>query len=136
MKHDLLVLWSFGCWHLCFHKIRHKVGPFRWNGSFDVFFAPPSTEKILCVFFSLFADKRRSMSNGAEGGKQQKAVYNPEEHEHGLLPVPLHFGRYMREKRINFQLPYDLWWLGENDLVSTDLLLWFSFFSKAFVACR
>ncbi|XP_060726377.1 histone-lysine N-methyltransferase ASH1L-like isoform X2 [Tachysurus vachellii] len=36
--------------------------------------------------------------------------YNPEEHEHGLFPAPLHVGKYLRVKRINFQLPYDIHW--------------------------
>ncbi|XP_058251113.1 histone-lysine N-methyltransferase ASH1L-like isoform X3 [Hemibagrus wyckioides] len=36
--------------------------------------------------------------------------YNPEEHEYGLLPAPLHVGKYLRVKRINFQLPYDIHW--------------------------
>ncbi len=58
------------------------------------------------------------MNSDGNGNKQQKLVYNVEDHEFGLLPEPLHFGRYMREKRIHFQLPYDLWWLSENALVS------------------
>ncbi|XP_036451885.1 histone-lysine N-methyltransferase ASH1L-like isoform X2 [Colossoma macropomum] len=37
--------------------------------------------------------------------------YNPEEHEHGLLPAPAHVGKYLRLKRIDFQLPYDVHWL-------------------------
>ncbi|XP_066539656.1 histone-lysine N-methyltransferase ASH1L-like isoform X2 [Hoplias malabaricus] len=37
--------------------------------------------------------------------------YDPEEHEHGLLPPPLHVGKYLRLKRIDFQLPYDIHWL-------------------------
>ncbi|KAG9276051.1 histone-lysine N-methyltransferase ASH1L isoform X1 [Astyanax mexicanus] len=37
--------------------------------------------------------------------------YDPEEHEHGLLPAPLHVGKYLRLKRIDFQLPYDIHWL-------------------------
>ncbi|XP_076826955.1 histone-lysine N-methyltransferase ASH1L-like isoform X2 [Brachyhypopomus gauderio] len=37
--------------------------------------------------------------------------YNPSEHEHGLLPPPLHVGKYLRLKRIDFQLPYDIHWL-------------------------
>ena len=57
------------------------------------------------------------MNSDGNGNKQQKLVYNPDDHEYGLLPEPLHFGRYMREKRIAFQLPYDLWWLSENGLV-------------------
>ncbi|KAI5106069.1 putative histone-lysine N-methyltransferase ASH1L isoform X1, partial [Silurus meridionalis] len=36
--------------------------------------------------------------------------YNPEEHQYGLLPAPLHVGKYLRVKRINFQLPYDIHW--------------------------
>ncbi|KAM9488214.1 histone-lysine N-methyltransferase ASH1L-like isoform 2-T3 [Clarias gariepinus] len=36
--------------------------------------------------------------------------YNPEDHEYGLLPAPLHVGKYLRVKRINFQLPYDIHW--------------------------
>ncbi|XP_067258954.1 histone-lysine N-methyltransferase ASH1L-like isoform X3 [Chanodichthys erythropterus] len=37
--------------------------------------------------------------------------YDPEEHEHGLLPAPLHVGKYLRLKRIDFQLPYDIYQL-------------------------
>ncbi|XP_050986550.1 histone-lysine N-methyltransferase ASH1L isoform X2 [Labeo rohita] len=35
--------------------------------------------------------------------------YDPEEHEHGLLPAPIHVGKYLRLKRIDFQLPYDIY---------------------------
>ncbi|KAI4874817.1 hypothetical protein NFI96_023755 [Prochilodus magdalenae] len=41
--------------------------------------------------------------------------YDPEEHEHGLLPAPLHVGKYLRLKRIDFQLPYDVHWLCAHD---------------------
>ncbi|CAH1134905.1 unnamed protein product [Ceutorhynchus assimilis] len=37
-------------------------------------------------------------------------VYNPEEHPFGLLPPPIHCGKSFRKKRIDFQLPYDIWW--------------------------
>ncbi|XP_026854883.2 histone-lysine N-methyltransferase ASH1L-like isoform X2 [Electrophorus electricus] len=37
--------------------------------------------------------------------------YNPAEHEYSLLPAPLHVGKYLRLKRIDFQLPYDIHWL-------------------------
>ncbi|XP_071965480.1 uncharacterized protein [Antedon mediterranea] len=30
----------------------------------------------------------------------------------GYLPRPIHVGRYLREKRRDFTLPYDLWWLS------------------------
>ncbi|KAG1973903.1 histone-lysine N-methyltransferase ASH1L [Pimephales promelas] len=35
--------------------------------------------------------------------------YDPDEHEHGLLPAPIHVGKYLRMKRIDFQLPYDIY---------------------------
>uniref|UniRef100_A0A671MCG6 Histone-lysine N-methyltransferase ASH1L-like n=1 Tax=Sinocyclocheilus anshuiensis TaxID=1608454 RepID=A0A671MCG6_9TELE len=35
--------------------------------------------------------------------------YDSEEHEHGLLPAPIHVGKYLRLKRIDFQLPYDIY---------------------------
>ncbi|XP_051574864.1 histone-lysine N-methyltransferase ASH1L-like isoform X3 [Myxocyprinus asiaticus] len=38
-------------------------------------------------------------------------LYDPEEHEHGLFPAPIHVGKYLRLKRIDFQLPYDIYWL-------------------------
>ncbi|XP_071051493.1 histone-lysine N-methyltransferase ash1 isoform X2 [Onthophagus taurus] len=39
-----------------------------------------------------------------------RLVYNPEEHPYGLLPAPYHCGKYLRCRKIPFQLPYDLWW--------------------------
>ncbi|XP_072536721.1 histone-lysine N-methyltransferase ASH1L-like isoform X4 [Salminus brasiliensis] len=44
--------------------------------------------------------------------------YNPEEHEHGLLPAPSHVGKYLRLKRIDFQLPYDIHWLCSHSELS------------------
>ena len=34
----------------------------------------------------------------------RKLVYDPAEHEHGLLPQPLHVGKYMRMTRKDFQV--------------------------------
>ena len=48
----------------------------------------------------------------------KSAPYNAAEHEHGLLPPPIHVGKYLREKRIDFTLPYDVFFLNENNLVS------------------
>nr|CAI5842004.1 unnamed protein product [Callosobruchus analis] len=42
--------------------------------------------------------------------KSSRLVYNPEEHPYGLLPPPYHCGKYLRCRKIPFQLPYDLWW--------------------------
>ena len=41
-------------------------------------------------------------------------AYNVEEHIHGLLPPPYYCGRQLRQKKEDFQLPYDLWWLHAN----------------------
>jgi histone-lysine N-methyltransferase ASH1L len=47
-----------------------------------------------------------------------KAIYNPEEHAHGLIPLPIHVGKYMAEKQVDFLLPYDIWWLHTHGQVS------------------
>ncbi|XP_068612945.1 uncharacterized protein [Brachionichthys hirsutus] len=41
--------------------------------------------------------------------------YTPEEHQHSILPAPIHVGKYLRLKRIHFQLPYDVMWLWQNN---------------------
>ncbi|XP_034030618.1 histone-lysine N-methyltransferase ASH1L-like [Thalassophryne amazonica] len=41
--------------------------------------------------------------------------YTPEEHEYNLLPAPIHVGKYLRLKRIHFQLPYDVMWLWQHN---------------------
>ncbi|XP_059195340.1 histone-lysine N-methyltransferase ASH1L-like isoform X2 [Centropristis striata] len=41
--------------------------------------------------------------------------YTPGEHEFSLLPAPIHVGKYLRLKRIHFQLPYDVMWLWQNN---------------------
>lgn len=47
--------------------------------------------------------------------KKEKLEYTPGEHEYGLLPAPIHVGKYLRQKRIDFQLPYDILWLWKHD---------------------
>ncbi|XP_066529786.1 histone-lysine N-methyltransferase ASH1L [Hoplias malabaricus] len=47
--------------------------------------------------------------------KKEKLEYIPGEHEYGLLPAPFHVGKYLRQKRIDFQLPYDILWLWKHD---------------------
>ncbi|KAL3215283.1 hypothetical protein MRX96_006554 [Rhipicephalus microplus] len=32
----------------------------------------------------------------------------------GLMPSPIHAGKYLRQKRADFQLSYDIWWLHKN----------------------
>ena len=43
--------------------------------------------------------------------------YQPNEHEFGLITPPIHVGKYLRERRVAFQLPYDIWWMHENNMV-------------------
>lgn len=52
----------------------------------------------------------RKVPNSDNSGKN-KMVYDPAEHPHGLLPPPYHCGKFLRQRTIPFQLPYDLWWL-------------------------
>ncbi|XP_034063918.1 histone-lysine N-methyltransferase ASH1L-like isoform X3 [Gymnodraco acuticeps] len=38
-----------------------------------------------------------------------------DEREYSLLPAPINVGKYLRLKRMNFQLPYDVMWLWQNN---------------------
>ncbi|XP_046489203.1 histone-lysine N-methyltransferase ash1 isoform X1 [Neodiprion pinetum] len=55
-------------------------------------------------------EPRKVLSSDNNSGKN-KMVYDPAEHPHGLLPPPYHCGKFLRQRKIPFQLPYDLWWL-------------------------
>jgi histone-lysine N-methyltransferase ASH1L len=41
-------------------------------------------------------------------------IYEPEEHEHGLLPPPFYCERILRRTKRDFQLPFDVWWLHQQ----------------------
>ncbi|XP_026226235.1 histone-lysine N-methyltransferase ASH1L-like isoform X3 [Anabas testudineus] len=60
----------------------------------DFFPSPPSQAQQIC---------RETME------------YTPGEHEYTLLPAPIHVGKYLRLKRIHFQLPYDVMWLWQHN---------------------
>ncbi|XP_073493362.1 histone-lysine N-methyltransferase ASH1L isoform X2 [Phyllobates terribilis] len=47
--------------------------------------------------------------------KKEKLEYVPREHEYGLLPAPIHIGKYLRHKRSDFQLPYDILWQWKHN---------------------
>ncbi|XP_078288124.1 histone-lysine N-methyltransferase ASH1L [Rhinoraja longicauda] len=47
--------------------------------------------------------------------KREKLEYVPGEHEFGLFPAPIHVGKYLRQKRIDFQLPYDILWQWKHN---------------------
>lgn len=42
--------------------------------------------------------------------RSKSLTYDPDEHEHGLLPAPYYCERFLRRTKRDFQLPYDLWW--------------------------
>ncbi|KAF5285438.1 hypothetical protein FQA39_LY16692 [Lamprigera yunnana] len=50
----------------------------------------------------------------AEAMSKTKIIYKPEEHPYGLFPPPQHCGKYLRCRKLPFQLPYDLWWQHTN----------------------
>ncbi|XP_012994836.2 histone-lysine N-methyltransferase ASH1L isoform X1 [Esox lucius] len=41
--------------------------------------------------------------------------YIPGEQDYRLLPAPIHVGKYLRMRRIDFQLPYDVMWLWSHN---------------------
>ncbi|XP_051013452.1 histone-lysine N-methyltransferase ASH1L isoform X1 [Acomys russatus] len=47
--------------------------------------------------------------------KREKLEYTPGEHEYGLFPAPIHVGKYLRQRRIDFQLPYDILWQWKHN---------------------
>lgn len=47
---------------------------------------------------------------------QSKTTYVKGE-ETSLLPPPIHFGKHFRETTVDFQLPYDIWWLYSREQV-------------------
>ncbi|KAM4014454.1 LOW QUALITY PROTEIN: histone-lysine N-methyltransferase ASH1L [Anomaloglossus baeobatrachus] len=47
--------------------------------------------------------------------KKERLEYVPREHEYGLLPAPIHIGKYLRHKRSDFQLPYDILWQWKHN---------------------
>ncbi|XP_017772176.1 PREDICTED: histone-lysine N-methyltransferase ash1 [Nicrophorus vespilloides] len=69
-----------------------------------------------CLLAGLFSDYYKEddetikMKRNEYVTTKTKLSYNPEEHPYGLLPAPYHCGKYLRCRKIEFQLPYDLWW--------------------------
>ncbi|GFW22367.1 histone-lysine N-methyltransferase ASH1L [Trichonephila clavipes] len=77
------------------------------------------------LYSSYFKQDVSSMKKSSSKKSRSREIkeYVPEDHECGLLPPPIHVGRYLREKRSEYKLPYDLWWLYKNkQLVYNDEL--------------
>ncbi|XP_043479533.1 histone-lysine N-methyltransferase ash1 [Leptopilina heterotoma] len=62
------------------------------------------------LFSDYFKEDEPRKVNNSDNGKN-KMIYDTSEHPHGLLPPPYHCGKFLRQRKIPFQLPYDLWWL-------------------------
>lgn len=75
---------------------------------------------FVCSFSPPRSSSKKPQCNKKSKSKEVKE-YNPEDFEFGLLPPPIHVGKYLREKRCEYKLPYDLWWLYKNKQVSSML---------------
>ncbi|KAG8179697.1 hypothetical protein JTE90_025653 [Oedothorax gibbosus] len=58
--------------------------------------------------------KPSSSSSSKKSRSREVKEYVPEDHEFGLMPPPIHVGKYLREKRSDYKLPFDLWWLHKH----------------------
>ncbi|BES87798.1 AWS [Nesidiocoris tenuis] len=50
--------------------------------------------------------------------KVKSLTYDKTEHENGLLPPPAYCAKWVRQRKIPFQLPYDIWWLHTHNQLS------------------
>ncbi|XP_074509668.1 uncharacterized protein LOC141778977 [Sebastes fasciatus] len=75
----------------------------------------PPRKKFLRA--GLYSDdyKTTDPPSQAQQSCRESMEYTPGENEYSLLPAPIHVGKYLRLKRIHFQLPYDVMWLWENN---------------------
>ncbi|XP_041708182.2 histone-lysine N-methyltransferase ASH1L-like [Coregonus clupeaformis] len=46
---------------------------------------------------------------------RERLEYTPGEQDYSLLPAPIHVGKYLRMRRIDFQLPFDVLWLFRHN---------------------
>ncbi|KAK0153526.1 Histone-lysine N-methyltransferase ASH1L [Merluccius polli] len=65
----------------------------------------------------LYSDDHKTTDSPTESNPTSRASveYTAGEREYSLLPAPLHVGKYLRLKRIDFQLPYDVLWLWRHN---------------------
>ncbi|XP_054638887.1 histone-lysine N-methyltransferase ASH1L-like isoform X2 [Dunckerocampus dactyliophorus] len=62
----------------------------------------------------LYSDDYKTTDPPSQLFSRGSTEYKPGEREYSLLPAPIHVGKYLRLKRINFQLPYDVMWLWQH----------------------
>jgi histone-lysine N-methyltransferase ASH1L len=55
-----------------------------------------------------------SSASSVSTDRTKLLTYEPEEHEHGLLPPPFYCERILRRTKRDFQLPFDVWWLHQQ----------------------
>nr|XP_029508295.1 histone-lysine N-methyltransferase ASH1L-like isoform X1 [Oncorhynchus nerka] len=46
---------------------------------------------------------------------RERLEYTPGQQDYSLLPAPIHVGKYLRMRRIDFQLPFDVMWLFRHN---------------------
>ncbi|KAK8390288.1 hypothetical protein O3P69_010163 [Scylla paramamosain] len=69
------------------------------------------------LFSDYYKEGEPRRRNGEVSMPKNKLTYDPEEHIHGLLPPPCYCRKWLRERQIDFVLPYDLWWLHEHNML-------------------
>ncbi|XP_061530157.1 histone-lysine N-methyltransferase ASH1L-like isoform X2 [Phycodurus eques] len=65
----------------------------------------------------LYSDDYKTIDPPSQSqlSSRASAEYQPGERDYSLLPAPIHVGKYLRMKRIHFQLPYDVMWLWQHN---------------------
>ncbi|XP_059490497.1 histone-lysine N-methyltransferase ASH1L isoform X2 [Neocloeon triangulifer] len=67
------------------------------------------------LFSNFFKEDEPRKTTPAELSKARNGVYKKEEHKYGLLPPPFDSEKFVRQRRVDFELPYDLWWQHEHN---------------------
>uniref|UniRef100_T1IMB6 Ubiquitin-activating enzyme E1 C-terminal domain-containing protein n=1 Tax=Strigamia maritima TaxID=126957 RepID=T1IMB6_STRMM len=75
---------------------------------------PPVKKYLKAGLFSLTFKAGDNRKRNLDGRTKDKTQYIPGGNDFGLLPAPIHVGKYFREKRFEFQLPHDIWWLHKH----------------------
>lgn len=73
------------------------------------------TAGLLSNFFKTDVPDSTAPAEKPEGRVKVVTTYDPAEHEYGLLPAPFYCERVLRRVRRDYQLPFDLWWLHQED---------------------